>query len=107
MKPVAVTLSISFPDRSSAEALARLLVERKLIACGQLMPIHSIFQWEEKVQSEDEVLLQAKTLERHLPAIEALVLEHHSYEVPEIIATRLSWGHQPYLDWIARETGGA
>lgn len=99
-----LVLSITFPDRERAMQVGQLLVDQRLVACAQLMPIHSVFRWEGKVQSEDEVLLQAKTTEARLSAIEALVKQHHSYDVPEMIATPVVWGHEPYLDWVKKET---
>ncbi|MEO1449623.1 MAG: divalent-cation tolerance protein CutA [Bacteroidota bacterium] len=105
MSSQVVILSITFPDRDSAMQIGQLLVDRHLIACAQLLPIHSVFRWEGKVQSEDEVLLQGKTTEQQLTAIEALIKQHHSYDVPEMIATPVVWGHQPYLDWVETETG--
>ncbi|MEM7657070.1 MAG: divalent-cation tolerance protein CutA [Bacteroidota bacterium] len=99
-----IILSIACADQESAKAIGAKLVEAKLVACAQVFPIHSIFRWEGKVQSEAEVMLQAKTLEKHVTAIEKLVVEQHSYEVPEIIATPIVWGHQSYLDWMKAET---
>lgn len=100
-----IVLTISFPTRTAALEMGRELVAHRLVACAQLLPIHSIYHWEGAVQSEDEVLLQAKTFRDQVPAIERMVIERHSYAVPEIIAVAIAWGHQPYLDWMARETG--
>jgi periplasmic divalent cation tolerance protein len=36
------------------------------------------------------------------------ILEHHSYEVPEIVALPIVTGHEPYMQWIedsVREKG--
>jgi periplasmic divalent cation tolerance protein len=76
------------------------LVEHRLVACAQLLPIQSIYRWKGKVEQENEVLLQAKTIATKLPEIEAFVLERHTYEVPEIVATEVVWGHTKYLEWV-------
>jgi periplasmic divalent cation tolerance protein len=101
--PVLV-VTISCPDRDTATRLGRELVAERLVACAQLLPIHSIYRWEGAVQTEDEYLLQAKTTEARLADIESYVAEHHPYEVPELIAMPISWGHGPYLEWVREQT---
>lgn len=96
----AIVVSIACPNKLMAMNIGRTLVTEKLVACAQLFPIHSIFQWDGAIQSEEEVVLQAKTFSGQLPKIEGLVVKMHEYEVPEIIATPIAWAHQPYLDWM-------
>jgi periplasmic divalent cation tolerance protein len=97
-------VNISFPDQTTAETVARQLVEQKLVACAQLFPIQSIYRWE-GIQSDAEILLQAKTVAEQLVAIESLVLAAHPYELPEIIAIPIVWGYEPYLEWLRQESG--
>lgn len=99
-----ISVTISFPNEAEALKIARLLVEQKLIACAQLLPIQSIYNWKGELQNEKEVLLQAKTTEAKLSKIEEVVVAAHTYDVPEIIATPIIFGHQPYLDWINENT---
>ena len=96
-------LTISFPDQATAQAVARQLVEARLVACAQLFPIQSIYRWE-GIQVDEEVLLQAKTVAGRMGAIESLIKQRHPYEVPEMIALPIVWGHQPYLDWMQTES---
>ncbi|MEM1324574.1 MAG: divalent-cation tolerance protein CutA [Bacteroidota bacterium] len=96
-----VLLTITFPNEAAAKTMAQQLVERRLVACAQLLPIQSIYRWEGAVQQENEVMLQAKTLSSKLTDIEAFVSENHGYDVPEMVATEVVWGHQPYLDWVS------
>ena len=99
-----VLVSIACPNQEAAMKLGKKLVAEKLVACAQLFPIHSIYRWKGKVESDPEVMLQAKTMSKKLEALERLVLEIHEYEVPEIIATPILWGHQAYLDWMKEQT---
>lgn len=98
-----VIVSISCPNRDSALAIGKELLDHRLVACVQLYPVHSIFHWDDSLQTEDEIMIQAKTLSGQLPEIERLVTELHEYEVPEIIATPVIWGQQAYLDWVREE----
>ena len=101
-KPIVIT--IAFGNKNAARELGKKLVEQKLVACAQLFPIQSIYRWDNAIQADDECLLQAKTTEANIENIEKLVTKEHSYEVPEIIATSIVWGHQPYLQWLADNT---
>jgi len=88
-------------SHSEAEAIASSLVEAKLAACVSITPIKSIYSWEGKIESQEEWQLTIKTDLGQFAALEAQVLQLHSYEVPEIIALPLVTGSQPYLEWIS------
>ena len=51
---------ITHPEDGARE-FARGLVERRLAACVNLIGAHSVYLWDEKVQSEPEVLMIVKT----------------------------------------------
>lgn len=93
-------------SRDLAEAIAQALVESKLAACVNFMPIHSIYTWEGKVHSDEEWQLIIKTRLTNFPLLESKIRELHSYEVPEIIALPLVAGSQPYLQWISQQVQG-
>lgn len=103
VKPVVV--SITFGDQASAVKLGKEMVEMKLVACAQLFPILSIYNWKDEVQSDNEFFMQAKTVASKIEQIEQFIVEHHTYDVPEIIVTPIIWGHAPYLEWVVGETG--
>lgn len=91
------------PDH--AEAIARGLVEAGLAACVNQVPgLRSTYRWQGQVQTDDEALLLAKTTAPRFEALRARVLELHPYELPEVIAVPVTWGHAPYLEWIAQCT---
>ncbi len=97
-------LLTTLPGKEDAQKLARLLVEEKLAACVQLMPIQSFYRWEDKVQNEDEVLLLIKTRTALFDTAIARIKAVHPYTVPQIVGLPFSAGHQPYLDWIGQST---
>jgi periplasmic divalent cation tolerance protein len=101
---VPVIVFIACPDRVIAMEIAEVLVEQKLAACAQLFPIQSVFRWEGEVQSEEEAMLQVKTMSAHLPELEAAVTDLHPYDVPELIATTIDWGLPAYLAWMKEVT---
>ncbi|TJY59353.1 divalent-cation tolerance protein CutA [Sinimarinibacterium sp. CAU 1509] len=84
-----------------AEALARALIERRVAACVNIVPaIRSIYRWQDGVVDDSESLLLIKHPSAGFAALRDCVLEQHPYELPEIVAVNLDWGHTPYLDWI-------
>lgn len=86
--------------------LARLLVERRLAACVNLIPnLVSIYLWQGAVEEAAEVLLVMKTTAETLPALEAAIRELHSYEVPEFVVLNVESASQPYLDWLVGSVG--
>ena len=93
-------------SREEAEKIAAALVEKKLVACVNIIAdIKSLFWWEGKVCNEQEVFMMAKTQARLFPQVVEEVKELHSYTVPEIILLPIADGSADYLQWIKEETG--
>jgi len=85
-----------------AEALAQLILKEKLAACVQINPISSYYTWKGGVSSDSEWLLSIKTKVSCYPELQALIIAHHSYEVPEIIQIPIVDGSEAYLRWVDR-----
>ena len=94
------------PTRDEAQKIARLLIEEKLAACMQLLPIESFYFWQDKTQNEAEILLLIKTRAALFDAATARIKDIHSYTVPEIVALPFAAGFQGYFDWIGQVTAG-
>lgn len=91
----------NLPDRNSAQALAQHLLELRLVACVNVLePCLSMYHWQEKIETANEVPMLIKAMAANYPAIEAAIRERHPYDVPEIIALPISLGHAGYLEWI-------
>jgi periplasmic divalent cation tolerance protein len=94
---VVMTTCASLKD---ARILSAALLEARLAACVQMLPIESAYIWDGTAQSADEVLLLIKGRAADFKAIEALILQLHPYELPEIIQIPISNGFKPYLAWL-------
>jgi len=91
--------------RHDGEQIASELVSRRLAACVQVSgPIVSTFHWQGKVETQEEWLCTIKTTAARLEAIKDVMREIHPYKVPELIATAIVGGSEPYLAWVAEET---
>ena len=101
MADYAVVL-VTAPSTVEAESIAALLLDRRLIACANLVPgVTSLFRWEGKVDRADEVLLVMKTRQDLVPQVTQAVVEAHSYDVCEVIALPVIGGSAPYLSWVS------
>ena len=92
---------------SDAEAVTfvRELLDRRLIACGTLVPgARSIYRWQGKIADESEVLLLLKTRSARVEALREAFGELHPYKVPEFLVLSVDTGLEKYLDWINGET---
>ena len=84
-----------------ATKIADILIRGRLAACVNIIPkVDSVFRWRGAVDHARESLIMIKTDLRNLKRVERAIRKHHSYEVPEMIAWPIKWGHQPYLKWL-------
>jgi len=84
-----------------AESLANGLVESRLAACVQILPkMTSVYGWEGKIANESEHLLLIKTLGEKYEGVEKYILDHHSYDTPEIVAMDAEKVSAGYLKWL-------
>ena len=87
-----------------AERIVDAVLEAKLAACLQLMPIKSRYLWEGKIARDDEVLIFVKAKSADYDDLAACIRAAHTYEVPEIVRLDIGAGAQSYLDWIGAVT---
>jgi periplasmic divalent cation tolerance protein len=103
----AIVVLTNLPDRESAKALARALVERRLAACVNVgAAVESIYHWQGQIETEIEVPIAIKTRQVLYSKVEAAIREIHPYELPEVVAVPITNASAAYLDWIDTETRG-
>lgn len=91
-----------------AVSLVRALLDRRVIACGTILPAaRSLYRWEGKLADEQEVVVLLKTQSPRLADLQAAFDELHPYKVPELLALPVRAGNAPYLEWLVRETSPA
>jgi len=75
------TVYITAPS-DRADDIAATLVEERLAACVNSVPCESRYWWDGKIQTDDEVVLLAKTTDERYPDLRERVLDVHPHDVP-------------------------
>jgi periplasmic divalent cation tolerance protein len=99
--PDVVQLTVTIERRDDADHLADLLLDRRLVACVQILgPVQSRYRWDGEITQSSEYLLLVKTVGARVDAVTQAIVDAHPYDVPEVLALPVVGGHQPYLDWV-------
>ncbi|MFC1754099.1 divalent-cation tolerance protein CutA [Thermoproteota archaeon] len=98
-----IFIYITCKDKKEAKSIAKELIEKKLIACANIFPIESLYNWEGKLVDEEETVLLCKTREGNYNDVAKAVKKMHSYEVPCICKIKAD-ANKSYFDWIHKET---
>ncbi|TCS61229.1 divalent-cation tolerance protein CutA [Varunaivibrio sulfuroxidans] len=101
----AVMVYLTTPDRETAEAIARDLIDQRLAACANLIEdMTSIFFWEGEVRHDRECIVILKTQYRVMSDLVAAVKALHPYECPCIVSVPIVGGAADFIHWIKTQT---
>lgn len=95
----------TFADDDNGRQIIDALLEQRLAACVQVMPMQSCYRWQGRVCRDAEKLVLIKTIRALHAKVEEVILANHAYEVPEIIQVPITDGFSGYLDWMRQECG--
>jgi periplasmic divalent cation tolerance protein len=92
----------TMPDDERADGVARALVDERLAACVNVLPIRSTYRWKGALEVDAERQLVIKTTRARLPDVQARLQTLHPYELPECIIID-GEGSAAYTDWVRNE----
>lgn len=96
---------VTAPGMDEAQALARLAVERRLAACANILPgMRSLYWWQGRMESAEEVVLLLKTTEALVEVLMQALTDAHSYDCPCVVSLPIESGNPAFLQWIEEET---
>ena len=82
---------VTASNREEAVKIVRVLLEERLIACGNLVDgVSSFFWWKGEIEEETEVLVVMKSDDKRFKKLSERIVELHSYDVPEILAVPIA-----------------
>ena len=85
----------------TAESISEILVKNNLSPCVQIIQnIKSVYQWKEKLEKTNEILLLIKTIPENVQQCKGIILKEHNYETPELIVTDGAILEDDYRDWF-------
>jgi periplasmic divalent cation tolerance protein len=100
----AVFVYTTYPSVVEAERAGRVLVERRIAACVNILPgMISLYWWQGAIERGDEVVMIVKTRASLAEMVRAAVKEMHS---PAILVISLESVDPDYHAWIETETTG-
>lgn len=99
------TINCTFACKDDALKVAEELVNKKLIACCNIIPgVVSVYNWKNKLNTDDEVLTVMKTRLDLYKRVKTEIKKLHKYETPEIIAIPIEKVNDDYAKWIDEQT---
>lgn len=95
---------VTIDNQEHASFLASKLVEKRLVACVNIIPrVQSVYWWEGQVCTDSEYLLIIKTTTMKFDELQDAIKDLHPYDIPEIIALPIVAGSEDYLSWVEGE----
>jgi periplasmic divalent cation tolerance protein len=103
-----VFLYTTWPDPEKASAAGEAALGAGLAACVNILePMQSIYRWQGRIERARETAMTLKTTAEVAPALRRLLVEHHPYDTPCIVALPVvaELSHPAFLAWVKDETG--
>ena len=100
-----VSVYAVFANVEEAERIGTAVVEERLAACINILAsVHSIYRWQGKVETADEVAAILKTHHWQSDALIARIAALHSYDTPCIVTWPIDKVLGAYADWVEDST---
>ncbi|MCP2281059.1 divalent-cation tolerance protein CutA [Nocardia amikacinitolerans] len=102
-----VAVTITAGDADWLTGFAKSLIERRLAACGNVVPsIRSVYRWEGEVQQDAEALLVLHTRRSLVESIVEVTNDEHPYDTPQVVALPIVSADSDYRQWVIESTLG-
>ena len=101
-----ISVYVLFANAEEAERIGRTVVEERLAACINILgPVRSIYRWQGKVETADEIAAILKTSNAEADALITRIAGLHSYDVPCIVTWPIDKVLGTYADWVESNVG--
>ena len=93
---------VTHPSKEHAERITRGVIDAKLAACVLVTDVKSFYNWEGKLNEDDEVVTILKTSTDKVEMLEKYIETNHDYDVPAIITLQAST-NESYGNWLSAQ----
>lgn len=90
---------VPFPTLESAQKVTTYLLEKKLIACANIVTSESIYSWNGDYQHENEWIAIIKTSQSNRQILVEAVESQHPYDLPAILCWEVET-NSSYGVWV-------
>jgi periplasmic divalent cation tolerance protein len=100
-----INVITTIDSRETLEKMGRLLLEKRLVACLQIIgPVRSVYWWKGQREEAEEWIGIMKTRRELYVDVEKEIRALHPYEVPQIEAIEAVSVLPAYERWLIDET---
>ena len=93
---------VTHPSKEHAERITRGVIDAKLAACVLVTDVKSFYNWEGKLNVDDEFVTILKTSTDKVEMLEKYIETNHDYDVPAIISFQAN-ANQDYGNWLGEQ----
>jgi len=93
---------VTHPSKEHAERITRGVIDAKLAACVLVTNVKSFYNWEGKLNEDDEVVTLLKTSTDKVGMLEKYIETNHDYDVPAIISFQAN-ANESYRNWVEQQ----
>jgi|SRR3989338_5701506 len=97
-----ISVYVTCKNKQEAVNISRLLLQKKVIACSNIFPINSLYNWKGKLNEEKEYAMLLKTKKSKFNEVKELIKQNHSYEFPCICSWKEK-ANKEYEEYIDEE----
>ena len=96
-----IVISSTFSTKENAIKISKEILNKKYAACIQLTSnICSYYRWKDKIESNNEFLINIKTKNSMKDKIVEILKDHHEYEIPQVISYDFNIHDDSYKEWF-------
>ena len=94
-----IIVYVTCKNKDEAKKIAKHLLDKKLIACANILDSDSLYNWKDKLRDEKESILLMKTKKEKFDEINKEISNMHSYDTPCILKIDVE-ANSKYKDWV-------
>jgi len=96
-----IVISTTFSTKQNATFITNKILNKQYAACIQLTSnISSYYTWKDKIESNEEFVMNIKTINTMKDKIVDIIKTYHEYEIPQIISYDFRIHSENYKEWF-------